>query len=147
MVGGITMVQLIVGKKGKGKTKIILDMVNKEITSVSGNIVYLDKSMDHMYELNNKVRLINVKDYGVANADEFVGFIRGIVSQDHDLEQIYFDSFLKIANLEENKERLLEIITNLEFIAKTYGFKIIASLSMDESELPESLKSKVIVSL
>ena len=72
------MVQLIVGKKGKGKTKIILDMVNKEVASASGNIVYLDKGNDHMYELNNKVRLINVTDYGVANADEFVGFIREI---------------------------------------------------------------------
>ncbi len=94
------MVQLIVGKKGKGKTKIILDMVNKEVSAVSGNIVYLDKGNDHMYELNNKVRLINVKDYGVANSDEFVGFIRGIVSQDHDLEQVYFDGFLNISCLE-----------------------------------------------
>ena len=87
------MVQLILGKKGKGKTKIILDMVNKEVNDAKGNIVYLDKSMGHMYELNNKVRLINVLDYEIANADEFIGFIRGIVSQDHDLEQIYFDSF------------------------------------------------------
>ena len=94
------MVQLILGKKGKGKTKIILDMVNKEVNDAKGNIVYLDKSMGHMYELNNKVRLINVLDYEIANADEFIGFIRGIVSQDHDLEQIYFDSFLKIAQLE-----------------------------------------------
>lgn len=68
-------------------------MVNKEVNDAKGNIVYLDKSMGHMYELNNKVRLINVLDYEIANADEFIGFIRGIVSQDHDLEQIYFDSF------------------------------------------------------
>lgn len=140
------MVQLILGKKGKGKTKIILDMVNKEITSADGNIVYLDKSIDHMYELNNKVRLINVKDYGVANADEFVGFIRGIVSQDHDLEQLYFDSFLKIANL-EGSDRIVEIVEKLDAISETYKFKIIASVSLDESELPDSLKSKVIVSL
>ena len=50
------MLQLIVGKKGKGKTKIVLDMVNKEVSTASGNIVYLDKNNDHMYELNNKVR-------------------------------------------------------------------------------------------
>lgn len=140
------MVQLIVGKKGKGKTKIILDMVNKEISNASGNIVYLDKSNDHMYELNNKVRLINVKDYGIANADEFVGFIRGIVSQDHDLEQVYFDGFLKISCL-EGTDRVEEIINKLDSISSTYGFKIIASISIDETELPESLKSKVVVSL
>ena len=140
------MVQLIVGKKGKGKTKIVLDMVNREISNASGNIVYLDKSNDHMYELNNKVRLINVRDYGVANADEFVGFIRGIVSQDHDLEQVYFDGFLKISCL-EGTDRIAEIINKLDSISNTYGFKMIASISMDEAELPESLQSKVIVSL
>lgn len=140
------MLQLIVGKKGKGKTKIVLDMVNKEVATASGNIVYLDKNNDHMYELNNKVRLINVKDYGVANADEFIGFIRGIVSQDHDLEQVYFDGFLKISCL-EGSERIEEVLNKLDIISDTYGFKIIASVSMDEAELPEALKSKVIVSL
>jgi hypothetical protein len=140
------MVQLVVGKKGKGKTKIVLEMVNKEITIASGNIVYLDKGNDHMYELNNKVRLINVKDYGVSNPDEFVGFIRGIVSQDHDLEQMYFDGFLKISCL-EGSDRLEEVVDKLEEISDTYGFKIVASLSFDEAELPESLKSKVVVAL
>ena len=51
-----------------------------------------------MYELNNKVRLIDVSGFPIKNADEFVGFICGILSQDHDLEQIYLDSFLKVAN-------------------------------------------------
>lgn len=140
------MVQLIVGKKGKGKTKIILDMVNKEVPNASGNIVYLDKGNDHMYELNNKVRLINVSDYGVANASEFIGFIRGIVSQDHDLEQIFLDGFLKISCL-ESIGQVEEVINKLDSISNTYGFKIIASISLDEAELPESLKSKVIVAL
>ena len=140
------MVQLILGKKGKGKTKIILDMVNKEVNDAKGNIVYLDKSMGHMYELNNKVRLINVLDYEIANADEFIGFIRGIVSQDHGLEQIYFDSFLKIAQLEAS-DRIEEVVAELDQISDKYGFKIVASVSLDEAELPEALKSKVIVSL
>ena len=140
------MVQLIVGKKGKGKTKIVLDLVNKEISTASGNIVYLDKSNDHMYELNNKVRLINVKDYGVANADEFVGFIRGILSQDHDLQQVYFDGFLNISCI-DGYEKVEEVLNKLDSISDTYGFKIIASISIDESDLPESLKSKVLVAL
>ena len=54
------MVQLVVGKKGKGKTKYLLDKVNAEVQNASGNIVYLDKSTKHMYELNNKIRLIDV---------------------------------------------------------------------------------------
>ncbi len=140
------MVQLIVGKKGKGKTKIVLDLVNKEISTASGNIVYLDKSNDHMYELNNKVRLINVKDYGVANTDEFIGFVRGIISQDHDLEQMYFDGFLKISCL-EGTDKLEKTIQTLDAISTTYGFKIIISVSVDEAELPEALKPMVTVSL
>lgn len=140
------MVQLIVGKKGKGKTKIVLDLVNKEISTASGNIVYLDKSNDHMYELNNKVRLINVKDYGVANTDEFIGFVRGIISQDHDLEQMYFDGFLKISCL-EGTDKLEKTIQTLDAISNTYGFKIIISVSVDEAELPEALKPMVTVSL
>lgn len=140
------MVQLIVGKKGKGKRKIVLDLVNKEITTASGNIVYLDKSNEHMYELNNKVRLINVMDYGVTGTDEFIGFIRGIISQDHDLEQIYFDRFLDISGLKDT-DKIEETVKKLESISNTYGFKIIASISMDEVELPESLKPMVIVSL
>ena len=99
-----------------------------------------------MYELNNKVRLINVKDYGVANADEFVGFIRGIVSQDHDLEQIYFDGFLNISCI-EGTDQVEQVVHKLDSISNTYGFKVIASISLDETELPESLKSKVVVAL
>ena len=82
------MVQLIVGKKGKGKTKHLLDKVNAEVKDINGNIVYLDKSTKHMYELNNKVRLIDVSEYMIENTDGFLGFISGILSQDHDLQQM-----------------------------------------------------------
>ena len=91
------MKEIIAGEKGKGKTKELLAKVNHSVTAASGNIVYLDKSQKHMYELNNKVRLINVMDYPIDNCDEFLGFLCGIVSQDHDLEEMYLDSFLSIA--------------------------------------------------
>ena len=91
------MIEIICGEKGKGKTKVLLDKVNSSVATAAGNVVYLDKSQKHMYELNNKVRLINVIDYPVTNCDEFLGFICGIVSQDHDLEEMYLDSFLTIA--------------------------------------------------
>ena len=92
------MVQLIVGEKGKGKTKYLLDKVNTEIKNVSGNIAYLDRSTKHMYELNNKVRLIDVSDFFIDSSNEFLGFIAGIISQDHDLQQMYFDGFLAMSN-------------------------------------------------
>ena len=139
------MVQLIIGKKGKGKTKHLLDKVNTEVQNVSGNIVYLDKSAKHMYELNNKIRLIDVSDYMISNSDEFLGFISGIISQDHDLQQMYFDSFLKIACKEDGD--IEAIVEKLEIISNKFGVNFILSASLDESEISASLKEKVIISL
>lgn len=139
------MVQLIVGKKGKGKTKQLLDKVNSEVQSVSGNIVYLDKSTKHMYELNNKIRLIDVSSYLITSPEEFLGFVCGIVSQDHDLQQMYFDSFLKIACAEETE--IEPIIKKLDAIGEKFGIDFVLSVSRDEAELPASLKEKIIVSL
>ena len=75
------MVQIIAGKKGKGKTKHLLDMANAAIKGANGTVVYLDKSAQHMYELNNRIRLINVNEFPVASAEGFLGFICGIISQ------------------------------------------------------------------
>ena len=139
------MVQLIVGTKGKGKTKQLLDKVNSEVKDISGSIVYLDKSTKHMYELNNKVRLIDVSRYMIENESEFLGFVCGIISQDHDLEQMYFDSFLKIAALEDKD--ISAVVEKLERMSDFFQVDFILSVSRDESELPESVKDKIIVSL
>lgn len=139
------MVQLIVGNKGKGKTKCLLDKVNTEIKNILGNIVYLDKDTSHMYELNNKIRLISVPDSGIRSTDEFVGFILGIISQDHDLEQMYFDSFLVISDL---KGRDITVTVNrIKEISERFGVDFVLSVSMDESEIPDELKPLVAISL
>ena len=139
------MVQLIVGNKGKGKTKFLLDKVNSEVKEVLGSVVYLDKSTKHMYELNNKVRLIDVPDFMVSGADEFVGFVSGIISQDHDLQQMYLDSFLKIASLEG--QDITPVIERLEKLGEKFDVDFIVSVSLDEHELPEAVRSKVLTSL
>lgn len=139
------MVQLIVGKKGKGKTKQLLDKVNSEIKEVSGSIVYLDKSTKHMYELNNRVRLVDVSQFMIANSGEFLGFVSGVISQDHDLQQMYFDSFLKIACVED--QNIEPVIAKLEKLSASFEVDFILSISLDEEELPASLKDKIIVSL
>lgn len=139
------MVQLIVGNKGKGKTKQLLDKVNGEIKQISGNIVYLDKSTKHMYELNNKVRLIDVSQFRFENSSEFIGFVCGVISQDHDLQQMYFDSFLKIACLEG--QDITATVGKLEKLSSQFDVDFVLSVSMDESELPAEMKEKVIVSL
>lgn len=139
------MVELIVGKKGKGKTKVLLDKVNGVIKNANGSIVYLDKSTKHMYELNNKIRLIDVSGYPIKNCDEFVGFICGIISQDHDLEQIYLDSFLAVAKLDG-----LDVTSTLEQlkdIGKKFGITFVVSISLDKEDLPAAFQEDIIVAL
>lgn len=139
------MVQLIVGKKGKGKTKYLLDKVNSAIREAHGSIVYLDKSSKHMYELNNKIRLIDVSAFPLKNSDQFIGFICGILSQDHDLEQMYLDSFLKLACLEG--EDIKMTLDTLRTIGEKYHITFVLSISRDAHELPENAKAEVVVSL
>lgn len=139
------MVELIVGKKGKGKTKVLLDRVNSAIKDANGSIVYLDKSTKHMYELNNKVRLIDASGFPIKNADEFVGFICGIISQDHDLEQIYLDSFLAVAKLDG--QDVTNTLEQLDTIGSNFGITFVISISLDKEEIPAGFQEKVVVSL
>ena len=139
------MIQLIVGEEGKGKTKHLLDKVNSEIKEATGNIVFLDRSSKHMFELNNKVRLINVSEYDFADVSEFIGFIYGITSQDHDMQQMYIDGIMKLAKLD--KDSLEVVVKRLDKISEKFGFDIIISASINESKLSDDLKKLVIVSL
>ena len=139
------MIQLIVGNKGKGKTKQLLDKVNADVLTANGNIVYIDKSTKHMFELNNKVRLIDVSEFPVENYDQFIGFLLGIVSQDHDLEQVYFDGFLELAKISENEVE--NVLSKFEKIADNYNINLVMSISIDEKDFPESMKSYIIASL
>ncbi|MDO4469188.1 MAG: twitching motility protein PilT [Bacillota bacterium] len=139
------MVQLIVGEKGKGKTKILLDKVNAEIKEANGTFVYLDKSKKHMYELNNKVRLIDLSEFDVQNSSEFIGFLSGILSQDNDLEKVFLDSFLKISKVTD--EELADVLNRLQTMGEKYQVSFVLSVSKDASQLPECAKDMVLVSM
>ncbi|NLJ90013.1 MAG: twitching motility protein PilT [Clostridiales bacterium] len=142
------MIQLITGAKGKGKTKILLDKVNNAVEKAMGTIVYLDKTDKHAFELSNKVRLINVKSYLIENTDEFLGFISGIISQDHDLEAIYLDSFLNISHLEnQDIDKLIPVFEKLKTLSDTFEVDLILSVSRDSHDLPESIQEFISVSL
>lgn len=139
------MVQIIAGKKGKGKTKYLLDMANAAIKESKGSIVYLDKSSKHMYELSNKIRLINVAEFPIHSSEGFIGFICGIISQDHDLEVMYLDSFLKLSSLEG--EDISATIAELEQVSAKYHVNFVLSVSLDGDELPDSARDMVLVAL
>ncbi|MCI8514825.1 MAG: twitching motility protein PilT [Lachnospiraceae bacterium] len=139
------MLQIIAGSKGKGKTIYLLDKANTAIKKTKGTIVYIDKNDKHMHDLSNKIRLIDASEYPIRSYNAFVGFICGIISQDYDLEQLYLDSFLKISHLEG--QDIEAAVAELNTIAEKYHLDIILSISVDEKELPENAKDKLIVSL
>ena len=139
------MVQLIAGAKGKGKTKYLIEKANESVKNTHGSVVYLDKNNKHMYELSNKIRLINVSDYPVSNYDMFIGFICGMLSQDHDLETFFLDSFLSVSRVTE--EYVEYVLKQLELISRKFEVNFVISISIDEEDLPEDFKDNVIISL
>ena len=139
------MVSIIAGEKGKGKTKILLEKANEAVLKANGSVIYLDKSSKHMYELNNKIRLINVSEFPIMSADGFIGFISGLISSDHDIEAIFLDSFLKLAVLEGAD--ITSAIDRIETLGEKYGITFVISVSADASNLPENAKKNVTVVL
>ena len=139
------MVSIIAGEKGKGKTKILLEKANEAVSKANGSVIYLDKSSKHMYELNNKIRLINVSEFPIMSADGFIGFISGLISSDHDIEAIFLDSFLKLAVLEGAD--ITSAIDRIETLGEKYGITFVISVSDDASNLPENAKKNVTVAL
>ena len=141
------MVQLIVGNRGKGKTKYLLDSVNEAMKNASGNIVYIDKSLKNMYELNNKIRLIDVSPYPAKGYDQLEGFICGVISQDHDIEAIYIDGFSYIADIKDTKKDLDTAISQIEKISSMFNVDFVISISSDKSDLSEEVQKKIMVAL
>ena len=144
------MIQFIIGEKGKGKTKVLLEKANLEIKEATGNVVYLDKNTQHMFELNNRIRLIDVTNYPLTDADEFIGFICGIISQDHDLEKVYLDSFLKIAHLESDEINISEVVPvldQLRAIGTQFSVDFIISISLTRDQLPADYQDMVVAEL
>ncbi len=120
-------------------------MANAAIKGANGTVVYLDKSAQHMYELNNKIRLINVNEFPITSPESFLGFICGIISQDYDLETMYLDSFLKLSCLEGAD--ISDTYMTLKKISEKYHVTFVLSISQDADELPECAKGDVIISL
>ncbi len=138
------MMEIIAGLKGHGKTKILIQKVNDDMKLTKGTIVYLDKNNKHMYELSNQIRLIVVPEFNIENTDMFIGFIAGILSQDHDLDKIYLDSFLTTACIEDNLEYA---IRKLNALSEKYDVDFVISASANKEDMSEYVQQYVSVSL
>ncbi|CVI66745.1 MAG TPA: twitching motility protein PilT [Candidatus Anaerobutyricum stercoris] len=138
------MIEIIAGLKGHGKTKILIQKVNDDIKLTKGTIVYLDKNNKHMYELSNQIRLIVVPEFNIENTDMFIGFIAGILSQDHDLDKIYLDSFLTTACIDGNLDYA---VSKLNVLSEKFDVDFVISASADKEDMPEEVQQYVTVSL
>ena len=128
------MVHLIIGHKGSGKTKRMVEIANESVETTDGSIVFINKNQRLMYDLKYQIRVACMEDYeGITNSDEFIGFIYGIISSDHDIEKIFIDSILKYANFELSD--LPEFLERLNKISELYGPDFMVSLSADKDEM------------
>lgn len=106
------MVKFILGGKGSGKTKWLIDHANEDLHSGNGNIAFVDVDDEHIFSLDYQIRLINAMDYQLNNLDNLYGFICGLLAMDFDLEKIYIDSIYKTIDLS---------IEDLETLEKKLG--------------------------
>lgn len=144
----IRMVEIISGVKGRGKTKVLIEKVNDAVKVAKGDIVYIDKSNKHMYELSNRIRFIVSPEYGIANADMFLGFLAGILSQNYDIETIYLESFLTISNIDESDDQAVEsTVEKIKDMSEKFDVDFVISASRNKEDMPESIQGLVTVAL
>lgn len=128
------MVKLLIGHKGTGKTKQMISLANDQVENSDGSVIFINKNSRLMYDLKYKIRVVCMEEYEhITNSDEYIGFIYGIISSDHDIETIYIDSILKHADFSLGD--LPEFLTRLEGISKNYGMDFVVSLSAEKEEM------------
>lgn len=130
------MIKLITGKRGSGKTKILIDAIHEAEKNSKGNVVAIQKGSSLNTDITYKVRLVNIEDYSIEGVDAFYGFVAGILSSDHDCTDIFVDATLKITG--RDYAALGEMFEKLEKIAS--DTTITCTVSADNSELPDSVK-------
>ena len=132
------MVRLVVGEKGTGKTKRMIEMANDLADTAHGSIIFVDKNRKSMYNLKYSIRLVSLEEYPVKDTKSFIGFLCGMLASDHDIETIFIDRLLSLTDLE--LEGLTAMIEEIERLGEIHDVEFIVSVSCAESELPEALK-------
>lgn len=130
------MVKLLIGKKGAGKTKTMLDMANEKVEESKGSVIFINKNQRLMCDLKHKIRVVCMEEFPhITNSDEYIGFIYGIISADHDIETLFIDSILKHADI--NEGNIHEFLSRLKKISEKYEIEFIVSLSAERDELKD----------
>lgn len=128
------MVKVIVGHKGSGKTKMMIDLANTEAETATGSVIFINRNARLNYDLGHKIRVVCMEDFDqITDSDEYIGFIYGIISSDHDIQSIYIDSILKFANFSLGD--LPRFLERLEKISTDFGMTFTVSLSAEKEEM------------
>lgn len=131
------MVKLIIGNKGSGKTKRLIDLVNGAVEKSNGNVVCVEKERLLTYDVNYRARLIETDHYKVSGYDAFYGFLCGVIAGDHDITDILVDATLKIGG--KDYEALANFLEKVADLSKISEQDITFTISCDESDLPERI--------
>ena len=136
------MIKLLVGKKGTGKTKVLLEKVNECAASANGNVVFISNDTGkNMYDIKSSVRMADTSEFDINTWDEFIGFIFGIVSGNFDITDIFVDGTLKIvANDMGGFEKFLQ---ELDKAGEKFNINFMLSISMDAADMPEYAKKYI----
>ena len=128
------MVKLLVGRKGSGKTKQMIDLANERTDAVKGDVIFINKNHRLTFDLKHSIRVICMEDFpNITNSDEYIGFLYGIISSNHDIETIFIDGILKHANISsENMPRFIERLKN---ISKRHDVNFYLSISAEKDQL------------
>ncbi len=130
------MIKLIVGSRGAGKTKQLVDLINESVKTNEGSVVCIEKGMQLTYDLDHKCRLIGIDEYKVEGYPMLFGFIAGILAGNYDINEIYLDGILKVGN--QDMEGLGQFLTDIEGLAPHIRFTV--TVSAEQSDLPENAK-------
>lgn len=142
MKGLVKMIKYILGAKGAGKTRWLIENANADINSGNGNIAFVEVDDDHIFSLDYNVRLINATDYRLNNVEAFYGFICGLMAMDYDLEKIYIDGIYKVLHL--NIEDLEFIKNKLERVDEIKNRQIFINVDYLLDDMPPSLQDSAI---
>lgn len=132
------MIQIILGEKGAGKTKRILELANRAATEAKGSVVFVDDDDSYMFDLNLSIRFINATEFCLKGPKMFFGFLNGIAASDHDLEYIFIDAFLSLIGHDLGK--LQDFFHSMETFSERHGIDVVLSVSGAEEELPDYLR-------
>lgn len=131
------MVKLLIGEKGTGKTKRLLDDVNKALAESDGHVICVEKDDLLRYQVNYKVRLIAAASYGISGYDAFYGFLSGLCAGDHDVTDILVDATLKIGG--RDYEALAAFLEKIARLSDLTGTKFTFTISTDKENLSEKI--------